>query len=149
RFNSTDELEKAWINHLRETRRGPQSAKARTAPPRDVDPVSRVVVRDTAPSVHPLADSPRATYRGQAPSGEGLNNSSNSQNDGRPAFLPDFRSGSRDATESGGPRQERWQNNPQRQLGAGVPSVQLGAPQDSSAPAASLGQPLPGHVSPV
>jgi len=149
RFNSTDELEKAWINHLRETRRGPQSAKARPAPSRDMEPVSRVVVRETAPPVQPLADSPRATYRGQAPSGEGWNDRPDSQGDGRPAFLPDYRSGSRDGTESGSMRQDRWQNNPQRQVDSGAPSVRLGPPRDPSAPAASLGQPLPGHVSPV
>jgi hypothetical protein len=148
RFNSIDELEKSWINHLRETketRRGPQFAKARPAPERDMEPVSRVVVRDTAPPVQPLSDSPRATYRGQAPSNDGWNDRNETRSDGRPAYLPDYRSGS----ETSSMRQDRWQTKPQRQSDPSAPSVRLGAPQDPSAPAASLGQPLPGHVSPA
>jgi len=121
RFNSIDELEKSWINHLRETRRGPQSAK-RSTPVRETEPVSRVVVRETAPPVQPLADSPRATYRGQAPSSEGWNDRAN---------------------------RDRSQNRPERQADPQFPSVRLGSPQDPSSPAASLGQPQPGHVSPV
>jgi hypothetical protein len=71
-FRSVEELEQAWLQHLRDTKqtaptdvasRGPAPAPAGTT-----SMAEQVVVRQTVPPAAPLDDSPAPTYRGVAPS---------------------------------------------------------------------------------
>ena len=68
RYNSVEELEQAWLQHLRNTRRPPagQLASNRTRP--EGQPGRHVVVRQTMPPAQPLLEAPRPiVYRGSAP----------------------------------------------------------------------------------
>jgi hypothetical protein len=70
RYNSVEELEQAWLQHLRNARRPPegQLASNRTRPP-EGEPGRHVVVRQTVPPAQPLLEAPRPIYRGSAPDG--------------------------------------------------------------------------------
>jgi hypothetical protein len=127
-LNSVNELEQAWIQHLRETR-GQRGAVARGTRPAEAETASRVVVRQTAPPVQPLAESPRAVYRGQ----------SGTEGDRRPEYLPDARPTGTSGTADG----DRWQSRPARQ--SENPAVRLGSPEPVNQPAVQLGAPLPGY----
>ena len=59
RYNSVEEMEKAWRDHLIATKKQPQELLASGHGAVD----GKVVVRQTAP---PLGDQPRPVYRGQA-----------------------------------------------------------------------------------
>jgi hypothetical protein len=66
RYRSVEELEQAWLQHLRTQRRG-GTLLARGQPPRS-RPVNRqVVVRQTMPPAQPLLQAPRPVIRGLAP----------------------------------------------------------------------------------
>jgi hypothetical protein len=69
RYNSVEELEQAWLQHLRNARRPApgQLASNRTHP--EGEPGHRVVVRQTVPPAQPLLEAPRPIYRGSAPDG--------------------------------------------------------------------------------
>jgi hypothetical protein len=69
RYNSVEELEQAWLQHLRDTRRPPtgQLASNRNRPAGD--PGRHVVVRQTVPPAQPLLEAPRPIFRGSAPDG--------------------------------------------------------------------------------
>jgi hypothetical protein len=66
RYNSVEELEKAWVESLR---RPPQAAQLASKPagPAEAETTERVVVRQTAPPAAPLLEAPRAVVRGVAP----------------------------------------------------------------------------------
>lgn len=68
-FRSVEELEKAWVQHLRDTRPGSHPAPTVLASRNSGDPNSqRVVVRQTVPPAQPLLEMERPlTARGQAP----------------------------------------------------------------------------------
>lgn len=66
RYNSVEELEQAWLAHLRATRRPPVQFAQNTAPV-SVDPVNRVVIRRTVPPAPPVLSAPVAVFRGQTP----------------------------------------------------------------------------------
>lgn len=68
RFRNVEELEQAWLQHLRETRGGqPTQLASRNAGPAEGHPTQRVVVRQTVPPAQPLSEGPQPIYRGQAP----------------------------------------------------------------------------------
>lgn len=66
RFNSVEELEQAWLQHLRETRR-PPAQLAHNTRPADGEAAHRVVVRQTVPPAQPLEPVASPIYRGVAP----------------------------------------------------------------------------------
>ena len=67
RYRSIEELEQAWLQHLRDTRRQPaQLANNTTAQP----DAPRVLVRQTVPPSQPLPYQPSVTFRGVAPTME-------------------------------------------------------------------------------
>jgi hypothetical protein len=67
RFNSVEELERAWVRSLSAPRQNPaaQLAAGPTHPPGET--TSRVVVRQTVPPAQPLLEAPQPIVRGQAP----------------------------------------------------------------------------------
>lgn len=123
RYKNVDELERAWVAHLRESRRPTQLAK--TTPPAEGDPARRVY-RQTAPPMQPVLDGPRPVARGQSPDepwvprGEAALTS-------RPGYLPGY---------------------PVRAADPAPGPVTLGAPQFGPAPV-QLGLPVPAGSSPV
>lgn len=66
-FRNVDELEQAWLQHLRTTRRPQPNTLARNTAPTSVDTAKRPIVRLTAPPIQPLNDEPAPVYRGQMP----------------------------------------------------------------------------------
>jgi hypothetical protein len=93
RYNSVEELEKAWVDDLSKKRQQPDDASetvvSRGAGPAAADPAARVVVRTTAPPAAPLADSARPVVRGQNPDADWPDLSARP---GAPAaYLPDPR----------------------------------------------------------
>jgi hypothetical protein len=87
-YNSVEQLEEAWLKHLRDTKQGSPAQLASASPQNPSssvanDPDSRVVVRTTAPPVQPLTDPVRAPVaRGQMPDLD-------VPPMGRPAYLPE------------------------------------------------------------
>jgi hypothetical protein len=149
-LNSVKELEEAWLAELRRTKNQPPQGQVASADrPAEVNPSTRVVVRQTAPPVQPLLDNPQPTFRGQAPNDE---NEGGLRPDGRPTFLPDYRPGSRVVTPTGHPGDSaepmRWQTQPARQSNGQAPSVTLGPPVSGLQPSAQLGQPMPAPMLP-
>ncbi len=67
RYNSVEELERAWVQSLSAARQNPgtQVASGRGRP--EAEMTSRVVVRQTVPPAQPLLEPPQPIYRGQAP----------------------------------------------------------------------------------
>jgi len=112
RYRSVDELEEAWLKHLRDTRRQPMILANNTNPGRGTAP-HQVMVRQTAPPVQPLLDGPTPIYRGQM--GE---ESPRNPLTGRPGYLPDYNA----SQNSQWPTQDHWQPAP-------PPTVRLGPPQ--------------------
>jgi hypothetical protein len=71
RYKNVDDLEQAWLQHLRDTRLGQQGAQGQLASkggggPVEADPARRVVERRTAPPAQPLLDIPKPIYRGKS-----------------------------------------------------------------------------------
>jgi hypothetical protein len=128
-FRNVEELEQAWLQHLRDARQPALLAGGHGRP--EADPTRRLVVRQTLPPAPPLLEAPRPIYRGQAPAPE-PGERPDPRSAARPGFLPDYPS----AADQPPPL---------------PPSpVRLGAPQlDSAPPPTQLGQPLPGNSSPA
>jgi hypothetical protein len=66
RYRSIEELERAWLQHLRQQRQG-STLLAHGPSPASSKPASRVVVRQTVPPAPPLDSPSRPVFRGQAP----------------------------------------------------------------------------------
>jgi hypothetical protein len=133
RFNTVEELEQAWLQHLRDTRR-PPTILAQNTRPGGNEAANRVVVRQTVPPVQPLDTSPAPTYRGQAPQ------------PGREGER--FQDASRAAASHPGQAPlPSWPTDP------GQPDasarVTLGPPQFDPPAPAQLGRPQPAPWSPV
>ena len=129
RFNSVEELEKAWLQHLRNTKQQRPEILAST-PQGSGD--SRVVVRQTAPPVQPLADQPQPIVRSQAPE--------------EPApygFLPEYQRVPLTPTARvASPSLPPPPSCPGGICPVSAPGqVSLGAPQFGQAPPVQLGQP--------
>ncbi len=138
-FRNVEELEQAWLQHLRNTRRQPPpTILARNTTTPAADPSRHVVVRLTAPPIQPLGNEPAPVYRGQMV-------------DERPrttaglAGLTPPAHGTASPPSAPAVPQLRWQPVPERQS-APPPTVRLGAPQ--TAPGSSP-TPRPQGTSPV
>jgi hypothetical protein len=90
RYNNVDELEQAWLTHLRNTRRQPTFLAQNTPRPAAAEATNRIVTRQTAPPVQPRLASPTAVFRGKAAEGERWDNPSARLTAVRPGYLPDY-----------------------------------------------------------
>jgi hypothetical protein len=135
RYQNVNEMESAWINHLRNHQRQPAALVARNTGPTAAEPASRVIVRLTAPPVQSTREALQPIVRGQAPDGEprGWDESPRRASGSRPGYLPGYETppGSVPASSGASPvsvPQDRWQ-------GSGAmdpvqpPNVRLGHPQ--------------------
>lgn len=69
-FRNVEELEQAWLQHLRDTKQQQPTEVARGVPPAGTTTsalADQVVVRNTVPPAAPLDDAPGPIYRGVAP----------------------------------------------------------------------------------
>lgn len=115
-YRTVEELEQAWLTHLRETRRQPTQVAQNSTAGGALAP-AQVVVRQTVPPVQPLPAMP--VYRGQAPSEPGDYDRTNVS--GRPGYLPEP-----DPTTAAAPRY----NGPPSPGGPDrPPTIRLGPPQ--------------------
>jgi hypothetical protein len=67
RYNSVEELEQAWVQHLRNTRQPVNQLASSSGQLPEAAPANRVVVRQTYPPAQPTLQAPQPIYRGQAP----------------------------------------------------------------------------------
>lgn len=65
RYRSIEELEGAWVQHIRSGRSQPTQLASSRGP--SAAATARVVVRQTAPPAQPILDAPEPIYRGQNP----------------------------------------------------------------------------------
>lgn len=118
RYQNVDDLEKAWVEHLRNTKR-PPAQLARNTAPADVDPAKRVVVRQTVPPAQPLQE-PQPIVRGVAADPDDGAGEARRPAAPRHGYLPDYKPEPPPAP------------------------VRLGAPQFTAPqPPAQLGRPVP------
>lgn len=110
-YRSVEELEQAWIESLRNTKRGPAQLAQSTKPKDELKNAGRVVVRQTVPPAQPLDGEAKPVYRGASPGEDDWND-------------PPIRPAPRRATvpESG---QDRWMPSQP----SGQPNVRLGPPE--------------------
>jgi hypothetical protein len=138
RFKSVDDLEGAWLTHLKETKK--DKAILAQNPKTDQPDKDRLVVRQTVPPAQPLADGPaKPTFRGSAPDDAadqvvGRN--------GRPTRLPDSDPGRPSGPAPQPAAQDRWQSPAAPPSPPGV--VLLGPPEYPPQPPAPSGRPAPG-----
>jgi hypothetical protein len=134
---NVEELEGAWLKHLRDTKGQSIIMLAKNKASGQTD---GTVVRLTVPPAQPLAAAP--VYRGQAPApseqGQRFGNAPGIPV-ARPGYLPDI-------VPPAAPTAGGWQPNPPAQQPVNPVQVQLGAPQFGPAPG---GDAMPGQVSPV
>jgi hypothetical protein len=128
RYQSVEQLEQAWLDHLRQQRRQPPAQLAQNTQPRGPENDSRVVVRQTVPPAQPFDNRPtQPIVRGARPDEE------------QPRYLPET---NRPAATLSPPvpmsqQPDRWVPTESRPS-----SVRLGAPEyvpptpPTSAPAA-------------
>jgi hypothetical protein len=137
RYNSVDELEQAWLAHLRATKRQPVQLAGNTRPA-EPDASGQVVIRQTVPPAQPLLGAPAPIVRGQAPSEWDSGDSSGRfASRGRPGYLPDVDPRTQPyappAFNSSPAPGDAWQ--PQGAAPYAPPSVRLGPPQSITPPA--------------
>jgi hypothetical protein len=144
RFNSVEELEEAWLAHLRATKRQPPTLLAQnTNPPALLDAGNRIVVRQTVP---PMPGS--SVYRGQTPPEPDVGNIFGNGRPSKPGYLPDAVPA---PSQVARPAADGWQS-PQAANDAGVrhhPQIQLGQPQTLPAPIPGWNRTIPEKTSPV
>jgi hypothetical protein len=135
RFSSVEELEKAWIQHLRDNRQ-PATQLANTARPAENEPGRRILVRNTVPPAEPGDGGAQPVYRGQM-GDDGNQDPQRLAGGARPGYLPDYGQAPRPPAPQPG-TQDGWQPVPP------PPNVRLGPPEFPPP-----GQAMPGPVSPV
>jgi hypothetical protein len=87
-YNSVEDLEQAWLTHLKNARR-PPTELARNTGPAPTDLTGRAIVRRTVPPAQPVLSAP--VVRGQAPGPEdGYDDAARRGSTGRPMYLPDY-----------------------------------------------------------
>jgi hypothetical protein len=124
-FANVEELEQAWLQHLRNPRQAPAQLASNRGGASEGDPSQRVVVRQTAPPAQPLLEAPRPLVRGQAP-GEPEEADPRAPLTPRHGYLPDYPAA----------------RAPGQILPPPPGGVKLGAPQSDLAPP-QLGAPVP------
>ncbi len=149
RYNSVEELEEAWLTHLRATKRQPPTILAQNGQsPPATGASNRVIVRQTVPPTLP-----QPVYRGQAPSDQDHVKSAGKAPP-RPGYLPDSIP-SEVASNGQPPRDSRALKSDSREANrdhvANVqhPQVQLGQPKPPSTTAAGWNRTVPETASPV
>jgi hypothetical protein len=128
-YKDVNDLEQAWLKHLRDTKRQPATMVAsERGGETQADLASRVTVRQTAPPAQPLLYEPQPTVRGQAPDDLDERYDRRASAMSRPQYLPDYRSPSASSPTT----------YPQPS------TARLGVPQaDAPPPTVQLGQPVP------
>jgi hypothetical protein len=116
RYRTVEELEQAWLQHLRDNRRPPTQLAANTSARPEAP---RVLVRQTVPPVQPLGDAPAVVFRGVAPTPE-----QEGRTFGQPVAHPGY--------TPAAPAPQAWQPVPRP--GPEGPPVRLGPPQFGPGP---------------
>ncbi len=126
-YNSVEELEEAWLAHLRATKRQPVILAQNGSLPAPAEPTSRVVVRQTVPPAQPLQPSP--VFRGQSPGADQDVQPAGAM--ARPGYLPDYVPATAPPAAAYGAGMsvppDRW--HPAGTAPYRPPQVQLGQPQ--------------------
>ena len=124
-YRSVEELEQAWLTHMRNTRRPPVQLAANPNPPTTA-PGAQVAVRQTVPPAQPILTGSGAIYRGATPSDDQPIQRFGDP-PGRPTRLPDYPAPAARPATMVPPLpvpQQGWQPVP-----PAPPTVQLGTPQ--------------------
>jgi hypothetical protein len=139
RYNNVDDLERAWLQHLRDTKGQPPTQLASRAPAAPAVPAAaesnqQLMVRTTVPPAQPLQESYRSAVRAQAPE------------DDAPNPYPVTAAALAGQGWDSQPRaaQPAWQTPPRGRAAPQSP-VHLNSPQAYEAPPVQLGQPIVGQ----
>jgi hypothetical protein len=131
-YNRVEDLEEAWLTHLRNTKRQPTLLAQNTGHGLTADQTHRVIVRQTVP---PMLPAP--VFRGQSEQEADIDSA---RRGSRPAYLPD-------PTPAPGPNSSILASNPGRRPTSdgwqpgGTLSYQPGAYQGYQPPSVQLGRP--------
>lgn len=121
RYQNVEELEQAWLAHLRATKRGQQQQLARNT---NNDNSGKLMVRQTVPPAQPLLSNPQPIVRAQAPQDGDECLDSRRGMAARPGYLPEFQSPAPSAQHSAVPRgQDGW--SPAGQITPQVPRPRM------------------------
>jgi hypothetical protein len=132
-YKNVEEMEQAWLQHLRDTKRQPQGTMLASG--RDetrAEPVSRMVVRQTAPASAQLQE-PQELACGHAMKDLDDRYDARVYPTSRPTYLPDFRSPS---TSSSSPPSPSASWPPPSQVRLSPPQI------DGPPPRVQLGEPV-------
>jgi hypothetical protein len=135
RYRNVEDLEQAWLAHLRATKQRPPDQlvkNTRTPDTRtpDCNPTQQVIVRQTAPPVQPLDPQNGPIYRGANPD---LDERRAPSPAGRPLYLPEYAAPSAAKPPSTFAPPTGWTPVPPA-AASPQPNVRLGAPQFGSNP---------------
>jgi hypothetical protein len=147
RLNSVEELEQAWLAHLRATKRPPGTILAQNTPAGTAaDPTNRVVVRQTVPPIQPAP-----VYRGQAPAEPERDRLTLArQAASRPGYLPEaIPSLDAGSPTPDSPRSPGASASTAPAPGPAAPRVQLGSPQPALTQSTDWSRSVPRAASPV
>lgn len=130
KYKNVEELEQAWLEHMRRTKKQPPQLAQNTPAPAPAtaaaDNPARVVVRQTVPPAQPILTGTMPVVRGVAPSAEQDGQRfGQAIPTGRPTYLPP----PAPATPAVGNPGEGWQPAPPPGAPQGGPPVLLGQPQ--------------------
>jgi hypothetical protein len=149
RYNNVDELEEAWLAHLRATKRPPVQLAQNSVPSAEQQgadaPRSPVglVLRQTVPPVQPFQTASGPVFRGQSPEPNQEGAPASLAVRTRPGYLPDFGPAAPSAAHDG------WQPPPGTPAPSRPPVVQLGPPQAIPQPPPAPIPQLPAPASPI
>jgi hypothetical protein len=155
RYRNVEDLEQAWLNHLKSTRRQqPAVLASNTAPGGSgvaAEPAKRVTAWLTAPPAQPLDAPGNPVFRGQAPDYDydGNRPALPPPSSSRPDYLPDYQgaAASRQPPLRSSPPAsalDRWLPSPGPQPYQ-PPAAHLGMPQFGNPPAAPPSGPRPNN----
>jgi hypothetical protein len=150
RYRSVEELEEAWLNHLKSTKRQPQMLLAQNARPAPTEAARRTMVYLTTPFAQPPTDTPTPRFRGQSPGPETEDSLPQAPTHGaRPGYLPDYHPAQPPSRPAPPVSQEPgWLAPAPPAAAPHQPAVRLGPLQSLPAPAAPS-RPNPQPISPV
>lgn len=149
-YQSVEDLEQAWLAHLRNTRRAPVQL-ARNTTPTPAEAAQRIVVRQTVPPAQPLLSAPMPIVRAQAADeNDRWDDPARRAAASRPGYLPEPQAAAAPVPVSGSAAHDPW-----RPVGAAPaapssqPSIRLGAPLPVSPPVQAQSPPPVYPISPV
>jgi hypothetical protein len=124
-YRNVEELEQAWLAHLRATKRQPDQLARNT----QNDSAQRTVVRQTAPPAQPFDTAPGPIFRAANPGSDWEGDRPTVIPTGRPMYLPDYGAPAAPPAGASIAAPSGWTPVPPPTANQQPPAVRLGPPQ--------------------